>query len=227
MQISFYVLNERYAANNASSNHEALLDFVCKLTQTVLKKSDLSLVIVDDDAERLKLLDQHLWCFDPLSFIPHVLLTPSSSPGMTPTLGINSDLIDATSTEPTALPPTSDSATTLSSAQSTLPKSSPQQQPSALPQEMAALVDLAAPVVLTTSLPTGFDGVVLNLATTPLTLPVSSAAASSLSETTSNPALPERILEIIAPDADSKQQGREKYRYYQDQGHTLTYFPID
>ena len=55
MQISFYVLNNTNTASSASS--EALLDFVCKLTQTVLKKSELSLVIVDDDAERLAKLD--------------------------------------------------------------------------------------------------------------------------------------------------------------------------
>ena len=82
MQISFYVLGERYmqqdvtAVSTASAfDAEAVLNFVCRLTQTVLNKSEHSLVIVDDQTDRLQALDEQLWSFDATSFIPHTLIT--------------------------------------------------------------------------------------------------------------------------------------------------------
>lgn len=59
---------------------KAVLDFVCQLIQTVLKKSEHSLVVVDDDTARLHMLDAHLWVFEATSFIPHQLhLSPTSA----------------------------------------------------------------------------------------------------------------------------------------------------
>ena len=184
MQISFYVLQNPQYGNTTSdsSRHGGLLDFVCKLTQTVLKKSELSLVIVDDNPERLALLDEQLWHFDATSFIPHSLIkdTLTMTPDVEP-----SDASDALS----ELTVTNDVA------------------------------DLTAPVILTSQLPVGFDGVILNLAATPLALP----APNSVSEGT---VFPERVLEIIAPDEASKQQGRDKYQHYKSLGFELIYHPI-
>lgn len=82
MQISFYVLGERYMKHNATAtstvsavNAEAVLNFVCRLTQTVLNKSEHSLVIIDDQTDRLRELDEQLWSFDATSFIPHTLIS--------------------------------------------------------------------------------------------------------------------------------------------------------
>ena len=204
MQISFYVLNS--AAVSSSSPSEALLDFVCKLTQTVLKKSELSLVIVDDDTERLAKLDAQLWSFSPESFIPHALITEPSCYS-TASLPDNPDthhgiLAAADATESTnTLMPSKDH-----------------------------LVELTAPVILTSELPIGFDGAVLNLAAKPLSL----AAPNSTPDGNDSPttetlhaATPERVLEIIAPDELSKQQGRDKYQHYKNQGFELTYYPVN
>ncbi|UNK05451.2 DNA polymerase III subunit chi [Psychrobacter raelei] len=165
MQISFYVLGERYLNDNAAAsstasaaNAEAVLNFVCRLTQTVLQKSEHSLVIVDDQVERLKQLDTQLWSFDPVSFVAHDFIL-----------------------------------------------------------QEAAVSQLSAPVSLVSTLPGGFDGVILNLAATPLPLSVETTAA----------VLPERVLEIITPDEAGKQLGRDKYRAYQQLGFELNYFPIN
>ncbi len=163
MQISFYVLGERYMKQNATAastvsavDAEAVLNFVCRLTQTVLNKSEYSLVIVDDKMDRLQALDEQLWSFDATSFIPHTLIC----------------------------------------------------------DEQVTAAKLTAPVTLLSSLPPNFDGVVLNLAPTALTL-------------SQNATLPDRILEIITPDEVSKQQGRDKYRTYRDLGFELIYYPIN
>lgn len=81
MQISFYVLGERYMQSNATAastasapDAEAVLNFVCRLTQTVFNKSDHRLVIIDEQTERLRSLDDQLWSFEATSFIPHVLI---------------------------------------------------------------------------------------------------------------------------------------------------------
>lgn len=163
MQISFYVLGERYMKQNATVEStvsavdaEAVLNFVCRLTQTVMTKSEHSLVIVDDQTERLKALDEQLWSFDATSFIPHTLISG----------------------------------------------------------EQVTADKLSAPVTLFSSLPSNFDGIVLNLA--PTALPLSK-----------NGTLPDRVLEIITPDEVSKQQGRDKYRAYRDLGFELIYYPIN
>lgn len=163
MQISFYVLGERYMKQNATVEStvsavdaEAVLNFVCRLTQTVMTKSEYSLVIVDDQTERLKALDEQLWSFDATSFIPHTLISG----------------------------------------------------------EQVTADKLSAPVTLLSSLPSNFDGVILNLA--PTALPLSK-----------NGTLPDRVLEIITPDEVSKQQGRDKYRAYRDLGFELIYYPIN
>lgn len=139
----------------AAVDAEAVLNFVCKLTETVLKKSDYSLVVVDDKVERLKQLDTRLWDFNPSSFVPHNLIEEGP---------ISANM-------------------------------------------------LSAPVTLMPSLPDNFDGVVLNLA----------AAALPLKN---NSSLPERVLEIITPDEISKQQGRDKYRIYQNLGFELIHYSI-
>lgn len=163
MQISFYVLGERYMKQNATVEStvsavdaEAVLNFVCRLTQTVMTKSEHSLVIVDDQTDRLKALDEQLWSFDATSFIPHTLISG----------------------------------------------------------EQVTADKLSAPVTLLSSLPSNFDGVILNLA--PTALPLSK-----------NGTLPDRVLEIITPDEVSKQQGRDKYRAYRDLGFELIYYPIN
>ena len=163
MQISFYVLGERYMKQNATVEStvsavdaEAVLNFVCRLTQTVMTKSEHSLVIVDDQTDRLKALDEQLWSFDATSFIPHTLISG----------------------------------------------------------EQVTADKLSAPVTLLSSLPSNFDGVILNLA--PIALPLSK-----------NGTLPDRVLEIITPDEVSKQQGRDKYRAYRDLGFELIYYPIN
>ena len=163
MQISFYVLGERYMKQNATVESTvsavdagAVLNFVCRLTQTVMTKSEHSLVIVDDQTDRLKALDEQLWSFDATSFIPHTLISG----------------------------------------------------------EQVTADKLSAPVTLLSSLPSNFDGVVLNLA--PTALPLSK-----------NGTLPDRVLEIITPDEVSKQQGRDKYRAYRDLGFELIYYPIN
>ena len=163
MQISFYVLGERYMKQDATAESTvsavdagAVLNFVCRLTQTVMTKSEHSLVIVDDQTERLKALDEQLWSFDATSFIPHTLISG----------------------------------------------------------EQVTADKLSAPVTLFSSLPSNFDGIVLNLA--PTALPLSK-----------NGTLPDRVLEIITPDEVSKQQGRDKYRAYRDLGFELIYYPIN
>lgn len=163
MQISFYVLGERYMKQDATAESTvsavdagAVLNFVCRLTQTVMTKSEHSLVIVDDQTDRLKALDEQLWSFDTTSFIPHTLISG----------------------------------------------------------EQVTADKLSAPVTLLSSLPSNFDGVILNLA--PTALPLSK-----------NGTLPDRVLEIITPDEVSKQQGRDKYRAYRDLGFELIYYPIN
>lgn len=76
--------------------------------------------------------------------------------------------------------------------------------------------DLLAPVLLGDYLPSQFKGIVLNTTT---------RAVNDFMSTTSN-TLPTRILEIIKPDTTSMQQGREKYKRYQQLGYELTHFKV-
>lgn len=73
MQISFYVLNDNPQRQGQSAT-DALQNFVCNLTQKVLEKSEQTLIILDDNQQRLKKLDEQLWGLSPTSFLPHDLL---------------------------------------------------------------------------------------------------------------------------------------------------------
>lgn len=76
--------------------------------------------------------------------------------------------------------------------------------------------DLIAPVLLADYLPTQFKDIVLN---------TTSRTVNDFIASTDN-TLPTRILEIIKPDAISIEQGRAKYRQYQQLGYELSYFKI-
>ena len=172
MQASFYVLSTHKAADT-----QAVLDFVCRLIQTVLHKSEQSLVVVDDDSTRLSVLDEHLWLFEPTSFIPHQL-----------------SMIHTNMAKNTAHHAANNASNTDVSAHQTTDQ------------------DILSAVLLTDSFPTRFDGIILNLSAT--AVPLNDKLA------------PERILEIITPDSDSQQHGRDKYKHYRDLGLTLKHFKI-
>ncbi len=73
-----------------------------------------------------------------------------------------------------------------------------------------------APVLLGSDMPADFNGIVLNTTTRPVT---DFMAAT-------NNAKPSRVLEIIRPDASSTQEGRHKYKAYQQLGYELTHFKV-
>ena len=73
-----------------------------------------------------------------------------------------------------------------------------------------------APVLLGSYMPADFNGIVLNTTTRPVT---------GFMATTNN-AKPSRVLELIRPDATSTQEGRHKYKAYQQLGYELTHFKV-
>ena len=73
-----------------------------------------------------------------------------------------------------------------------------------------------APVVLAVYLPAEFKGIVLNTTARPI---------NDFIIATSN-AHPTRVLEIIKPDDSSIQDGRHKYKRYQQLGYELTHFKV-
>ncbi|GAA0798325.1 hypothetical protein GCM10009110_03980 [Psychrobacter piscatorii] len=73
-----------------------------------------------------------------------------------------------------------------------------------------------APVLLGSYMPADFNGIVLNTTTRPVT---DFMAAT-------NNAKPSRVLELIRPDATSTQEGRHKYKAYQQLGYELTHFKV-
>jgi DNA polymerase-3 subunit chi len=73
-----------------------------------------------------------------------------------------------------------------------------------------------APVLLGSYIPADFNGIVLNTTTRPVT---DFMAAT-------NNAKPSRVLELIRPDATSTQEGRHKYKAYQQLGYELTHFKV-
>ncbi|MGP4862972.1 DNA polymerase III subunit chi [Psychrobacter sp. T6-5] len=73
-----------------------------------------------------------------------------------------------------------------------------------------------APVLLGSYMPADFSGIVLNTTTRPVT---DFMAAT-------NNAKPSRVLELIRPDATSTQEGRHKYKAYQQLGYELTHFKV-
>ena len=75
---------------------------------------------------------------------------------------------------------------------------------------------LLAPVLLGSYMPADFNGIVINTTAQPV---------NTFMQATSN-AQPTRILELIKPDATSVQQGRHKYKAYQQLGYELTHFKV-
>ena len=73
-----------------------------------------------------------------------------------------------------------------------------------------------APVLLGGYMPADFNGIVINTTAHPV---------NTFMQATSN-AQPTRILELIKPDATSVQQGRNKYKHYQQLGYELTHFKV-
>ena len=75
---------------------------------------------------------------------------------------------------------------------------------------------LLAPVLLGGYMPADFKGIVLNTTIHP----VNTFMAAT------NNAQPTRVLELIKPDATSVQEGRHKYKAYQQLGYELTHFKV-
>jgi len=73
-----------------------------------------------------------------------------------------------------------------------------------------------APVLLGRYMPADFKGIVLNTTAHP----VNTFMAAT------NNAHPTRVLELIKPDPSSVQEGRQKYKSYQQLGYELTYFKL-
>ncbi len=73
-----------------------------------------------------------------------------------------------------------------------------------------------APVLLGSYMPADFKGIVLNTTIHP----VNTFMAAT------NHAQPTRILELIKPDTTSMQEGRDKYKAYQQFGYELTHFNV-
>ena len=75
---------------------------------------------------------------------------------------------------------------------------------------------LLAPVLLASYMPADFKGIVLNTTIHP----VNTFMAAT------NNAQPSRVLELIKPDPNSMQEGRHKYKAYQQLGYELTHFKV-
>lgn len=73
-----------------------------------------------------------------------------------------------------------------------------------------------APVLLGNHMPADFKGIVLNTTAHPV---------NRFMAATHN-AHPSRILELIKPDPSSVQEGRNKYKSYQQLGYELTHFKV-
>lgn len=73
-----------------------------------------------------------------------------------------------------------------------------------------------APVLLGNHMPADFNGIVLNTTTRPV----------NDFMTATNNSKPSRVLELILPDATSTQEGRNKYKAYQQLGYDLTHFKV-
>jgi DNA polymerase-3 subunit chi len=72
------------------------------------------------------------------------------------------------------------------------------------------------PVLLGNHMPADFKGIVINTTIHPV----------NRFMTTTNNAHPTRILELIKPDPSSVQEGRHKYKSYQQLGYELTHFKV-
>ena len=76
--------------------------------------------------------------------------------------------------------------------------------------------EVAAPVLLGSYMPADFKGIVINTTSHPVTHFMAAT----------NNAQPTRILEPIKPDSNSVQEGRHKYKSYQQLGYELTHFKV-
>ncbi|WP_296208884.1 DNA polymerase III subunit chi [Psychrobacter sp. UBA3480] len=79
-----------------------------------------------------------------------------------------------------------------------------------------ATFEVSSPVLLGNHMPADFNGIVLNTTTRP----VNDFMAAT------NNSKPSRVLELIRPDATSTQEGRNKYKAYQQLGYDLTHFKV-
>ena len=73
-----------------------------------------------------------------------------------------------------------------------------------------------APVLLSPYMPANFKGMVLNTTIHPVSTFISATINAQ----------PTRVLELIKPDAASVQEGRHKYKSYQQLGYELTHFTV-
>ncbi len=71
LPVSFYVLSEPKAQD--------ILGFMVQLVQTALHKSKRSILVLIDEPSLLSELDEALWTYDVVSFIPHQLLTTNTA----------------------------------------------------------------------------------------------------------------------------------------------------
>ena len=73
-----------------------------------------------------------------------------------------------------------------------------------------------APVLLGSYMPIDFNGIVLNTTARPVNDFMAVAGSAH----------PTRVLELIKPDAKSMQEGRNKYKHYQQLEYQLTHFKV-
>ena len=73
-----------------------------------------------------------------------------------------------------------------------------------------------APVLLSPYMPANFKGMVLNTTIHPVSTFISATINAQ----------PTRVLELIKPDAASVQEGRHKYKSYQQLGYELSHFNV-
>jgi DNA polymerase-3 subunit chi len=132
------------------SNVADKIGYACRLVRKA-RAANCQVVLYSDDPTQLRALDEALWTFSELDFLPHVMAEdPLAS--QTPVI-----LADNTS--------------------------------SALPHHQ----------------------ILINLST---------AAPAHFAQF-------ERMFEIVSPEAADAAAGRERYRFYQQQGHPLTHFVAD
>ena len=73
-RVDFYVM--------ASADHSDRLQLVCKLAEKALQRSQKVFIHSDSD-DTLKELDDLLWSFRPVSFVPHHTVTTDDTPTST------------------------------------------------------------------------------------------------------------------------------------------------
>ena len=73
-----------------------------------------------------------------------------------------------------------------------------------------------APVLLGQQIPTDFSGIVINTTSRPVNDYIGATSNAKVT----------RMLEIIKPDAKSVEQGRTKYKSYQQLGYELSHFKV-